>query len=116
MVLSIWPPNSLRMADSSFSPKVLLDAGAEAGIKRRGDHGRRHRLVHGRLHGPAAFAAIIHLAAELLQVLRFGQRDGGQVQQPGRHHAAAPPDLGDIGDIDVETFILRQVLVRRGPA
>ena len=31
------------------------------------------------------------------------KRDRGQVQQPGRHDAAAPPDLGDIGEIELDS-------------
>ena len=42
--------------------ETVVDAGAEAGIERRGDHRRRHRFVDRRIDGPAAFAGIIHLA------------------------------------------------------
>ena len=34
--------------------------------------------------------------------------DRGEIEQPGRDHAAAPPDLGDIGDVEVEAVVRRQ--------
>jgi hypothetical protein len=36
----------------------------------------------------------------------FCQRLGGEIEQPGRDDAAAPPDLGDLGKIEVELVVL----------
>ena len=57
--LSTWPPNSKRIADSSFSPKVCSMRGAEAGKERRGEHLGGHGFVDRGLDGPAAFAGIL---------------------------------------------------------
>ena len=35
---------------------------------------------------------------------------GGQVEQPRGDHAAAPPDLGDVGEVEVEALVLGQLL------
>ena len=35
------------------------------------------------------------------------QRDGGQVEQPRGHYAAAPPDLGDVGQVQVVLVVFR---------
>ena len=56
---STWPPNLLRIADSSLSAKLVLLARAEAGVERRRQHVGRHRLLDRRHDGPAAFAGIL---------------------------------------------------------
>ena len=40
------------------------------------------------------------------------QRAGAEIEQPGRDHAATPPDLGDVWQVDVEAFVFGQA--RRG--
>ena len=40
------------------------------------------------------------------------ERLGGQVEEPGADHAAAPPDLGDFGRVDLIAVVLG-VLERR---
>ena len=37
----------------------------------------------------------------------FEQRRGRQVEQPGRDDAAAPPDFGDVGQVEVVLVMLR---------
>ena len=46
------------------------------------------------------------MARELRQRRVLDQRARGQVDQPRRQHAAAPPDLGDLGDREVEAVLL----------
>ena len=87
---------------------VLL-ARAEAREERGGQHLGRHRLVDRRLDGPAAFAGILDEAGVTARsVAILGQRRGGEVEQPGGDHAAAPPDLGDVGEVEVEAMLGRQ--------
>src|SRR5581483_2805325 len=38
---------------------------------------------------------------------------GGKVQQPGGDHAAAPPDFGDVRQIELELIVLRVTQGRR---
>src|SRR5579862_5593431 len=83
--------------------------GLEPLVQRGGDDRGGHALVHRGQHGPPALAGVRHPAAEVVQVGRLRKRGGGQVDQPGRHDRAAPPDLGHVADID-------RVLVRPGVA
>ena len=73
----------------------------EARKQRRADHRRRHAFVDRRLQRPAALAGIRDAALEIRQLRVLPQRAGGEVEQPGADHAAAPPDLGDLRDVDI---------------
>ena len=77
-------------------------------------HRRRHALVDRGDGRPPALTRIRHAAAELLELGRLVERDGRQVEQPGRDDAAAPPDLGDRGDVDVVHVELR--IARAAPS
>ena len=83
-------------------------ARAEAREQRIGQHRHRDTLFDGGIDGPAAFATVGDGTAVVVQTLVTGQGLGGQVKQPGRHHAATTPHLGDIGQIEVEALIFRQ--------
>ena len=85
--------------------KGVVLARAEAGVERGRQHFRRHGLVDRGVHGPAAFAGILHEARVIIQRLVLGERGCREVEQPGRDHAAAPPHLGDIGDVHVEAML-----------
>ena len=50
---------------------------------------------------------------EVREVGRFLQRRGGQVEQPGADHAAPPPDLGDLRDVEVVLVVLGMLERRR---
>ena len=76
-------------------------AGAEARVERRTQHRRGHRLVDCGLDGPAALARVRHAACELRQLGVVEQRPRGQIEQLRADHAAAPPDLGHIAQMDV---------------
>ena len=71
-----------------------------------GEHVGRDRFLDRRLDGPAAFAGILHEAGELLQLRIFRQRSGAEIEQPGGDHAAAPPDFGDVGQVEREALVL----------
>src|ERR1700679_1073522 len=88
----------------------MLDARTEPGIERRGDHRRGDGFVDRRFDGPAALAAVGHIAFEVFQVRRFGQRDSSEIEHPGGNPPAPPPYFGDIGGIDGEAFVLWQFL------
>ena len=38
----------------------------------------------------------------------LGERQGAEIEKPGRNNAAAPPDFGDIGEIQGEALGIRQ--------
>ena len=53
------------------------------------------------MHRPAALAGVRDAAREVLELRDSGERRRGEVQQPRADDAAAPPDLGDLGDVEV---------------
>ena len=61
---SAWPPNSLRMADSTLSANSALPREREPLVQRGGEHVGGHALVDRRQHRPAALARVGHAAAE----------------------------------------------------
>ena len=92
--------------------EVVEPARGEALVQRGGEDRRRHALVDRRDRGPAALAGVGDAAGEVGEVGRFLHRRRGQVEQPGADHAAAPPDLGDLGQVEVVLVVLG-VLQRR---
>ena len=93
--------------------EVVEPARGEALVERRGQDRRRHALVDRRDRGPAALAGVRDPAGEVGEVGRFLHRRRGQVEQPGADHAAAAPDLGDLGQVEVVLVVLG-LLERRG--
>ena len=87
--------------------EVGLAARAEALVERRGEDRRRHGFVDGGLDRPAAFAGIGDAAGEFRQCGIACRARRGQVEQPGRDHAAAAPDLGDVAQVEVVLIVLR---------
>ena len=94
--------------------EVRLAARAEALVQGRGEDRRRHCLVDGGLDRPAPLARIGDAAGELRTASgSFDQRCRGQIEQPGGDHAAAPPDFGDVAQIEVVLVVLRIAQRRR---
>ena len=93
--------------------EIRLAARAEPLVERRGEHMGRHALVDGGLDRPAAFAGIGHPPAEFRQggILEQGRRL--EIEQPGRDHAAAAPELGDVRQIEIVLIVLG-IAQRRG--
>src|SRR5215218_2173510 len=93
--------------------EVAEPARVEALVQGGGEDRRRHSLVDRRDRRPAALAGVGDAATELLEAGGFLQRRRGQVEQPGADHAAAAPDLGDLGQVEVVLVVLRVVERRR---
>src|SRR6185437_5167617 len=72
-------------------------------------HLRRNGLLDRRFDGPAALAGILDEAGKILQLRILRKRRGAEIEQPGGDHAAAPPDLRDVRDVEHEALLLRQV-------
>ena len=104
---SAWPPNSLRIADRTRLAKSASPRESRPREQRRGQRGCRDALFDRGDRGPAPLAGIAHPPGEPLEVRRFVQRRGGQVEQPRRHDAPAPPHLGDLRNVDRESIPLR---------
>ena len=82
-------------------------AGAEALVECRGEDGHGNGFVDGGFDRPAAFAGIGDAAFEIGQGRVFHQRGGGEVEQPGGDDAAAPPDFGDVADVEIVLVVFR---------
>ena len=113
MAFSSWPPNCLRIAESTLSAK----SASPREVKRS-----YSAVVRTGAGTPSSIAAIEvqrpspeseTRPRELVEVRDCAQRRGGQVEQPGADHAAAPPHLGDLGEVDVVLVVLG-VSQRRG--
>src|SRR5207245_10030949 len=63
--------------------------------QRQRDDRDRYGALYRRLDRPATLTRIFDIALDALQAWIFGQSVRDQVQQPGAHHAAGPPRLGD---------------------
>ena len=96
-----------------FVLEVGLAAGAEALVEGRGENGHGNGFVDGGFDGPAAFAGIGDAAFEFGEGRVFHERGGGEVEQPGGDDAAAPPDFGDVADVEV-VLVVFGVAERRG--
>src|SRR5206468_6722869 len=62
---------------------------------------RGHCLVDSGFDRPSTFTRIRHAPLERGKCWVREQRGGGEVQQPGGDHAAAPPDFGNILKVEV---------------
>src|SRR5690242_10677140 len=90
--------------------KGMFLARAKACKQCRGEDLRRHRLVDGGIDGPAALARILDKPGIGRKRLIFGKRRSGEIKQPGRDHAAAPPYLRDVSNVEIEAMLRRQRL------
>src|SRR5690349_21250953 len=81
-VLEVPAEAEAHRREGLFAERVLA-AGAEAGEQRGGEHVRGHRLLDGRLDGPATLAGILDEAGEVFELLVGRERAGGEVEQPG---------------------------------
>src|SRR4051812_313819 len=82
---------------------VLL-ARAEAVEQRRRENVDGYGFLDGGLHRPSPFARIFHGARELRKLGALGEGARRQVEQPRRDDAATPPQLGDVGEVEIETM------------
>ena len=111
---SPWcPPNSKRSAESSLAANSPLPRELNRSKSGRAQHRHRHALVDGGRDGPAALARVGDAAREAVEIPALGERARGEIEQPRGDHAAAPPDLGDVAQIQVVAVVLR-VPERRG--
>src|SRR5579859_3627649 len=79
----------------------------ETRLQSRRQHGRWDALVDGSDRGPPTLAGIRDPAGETLERGRLEQRRCAEVQQPRCDDAPPPPQLGDVGDVEVVLVELR---------
>jgi hypothetical protein len=85
----------------NFGGEIAFAARCEALEERRGQDRRGGSRFDRRENGPAAFARIRDAAGETLKRRLFQKRDGGEIEQPGGDNAAAAPNFGDVGEIEI---------------
>src|SRR5262249_19980883 len=88
--------------------KRMLPARTKPRKKRRGENFGRYGFVDSRLHGPPAFAGILDETGIGIKTRIAREGGSSKIEEPGRDDAAAPPHFGDVGDVEVESFRLRQ--------
>ena len=103
------PCASRRGGDSRSRPRPATRTGRTARPRGRGS-GRLRRWPPGASSAPPRNR---HAAAECVEGRRDRQRVGGEVEQPRRHDAAAPPDLGHRRQVDL-VLVELGVAQRRG--
>src|SRR6266513_1389338 len=88
---------------------------SEADVERGGEHVHRDALFDRRHDRPAPLARVGDHARVVRErrVLDEGLR--GEVEEPGRDDGAAPPNLGDVGDVEVVAQVGVEVLRARVP-
>src|SRR5260370_38184988 len=83
----------------NFGSELPFGARSEALIESFAEHRRGRPGLDGGENGPAAFAGVGDAAGEALESGLLEKRDGGEMQEPGRHEAAAAPDYGTSGGL-----------------
>ena len=73
----------------------------ESRVQRRRQDRRRHSCLDRGDRRPATLARVRDAPRELLEARRLHERLRGEVEQPGADHAPSPPDLGDLGRVDL---------------
>src|SRR5207244_10569093 len=81
---------------------------SEARIERCRQHIGGHLFVDRGVNRPAAFARVGHSADKLRKLRISRKRERRQVEEPGTHHAATPPQLRDLREVEIVPLVLRQ--------
>ena len=112
--------SSLRHFDVSTEPEPhgrqklvtegMFDPAAIAREQGGAEDIGRDRFLHCGIDGPMPFATVGDLAREMVEHMVVGEADGAQIEQPGGDDRSAPPDLGDVGEVEGEPFILGQLV------
>src|SRR5438093_821744 len=80
-------------------------AGAEARVEGGREHVGRDALLDRRHDRPPALARVVDGARVIGERGVLDERLRGEVEQPGAHHRAAPPHLGDVGDVQLVALV-----------
>ena len=114
--ISTWPPNWNRIADSTFSAnewswRERNRVNSEAAITSAGTDSSIAAIT---VHRPSPESCTLPVNFVELGIL--DQRLRGEIDQPRRQHAAAPPHLGDVRDRNREPMLLGDRRVRARPS
>src|ERR1700756_4478229 len=89
-----------------FCGKVELTARRETLVERFAQDGSGCAGFDGGDDGPAPLAGVRDAAGETLEGWLLEQGDGGEIEEPGGDDAAAAPDFGDVGQIEIVLVVL----------
>src|SRR6266850_8111691 len=81
--------------------KVAFASRQESLVERFGEHGSGRARFDPGENGPAAFTRIGNAAGETLESRLLEQGNGSEIKQPGCDNAAAPPDFGYVGEVEI---------------
>src|SRR3989442_15021201 len=91
----------------NFGPKIVFAARSETLVERGGkDGGGRGGFNRGE-NGPAAFAGIGNAAGKAFERGLLKQRNGGEIQEPGRDGPAPTPPFREICENENEMGVFR---------
>src|SRR5712692_4539861 len=85
----------------NFGSELPFGARSEALVEGFAEHGGGRSGLDGGENGPAAFAGVGDAAGEALEGRLLEKRDGGEIEEPGSDDAAAAPDFGNVGEIEI---------------
>jgi hypothetical protein len=98
------------MADRTFSANVCCWRERKRTNSDGSQNVGRHGFLDRCFDCPAALARILDIAGEVLELAVLGERRGREIEQPRGHDAAAAPDFGDVGQVEVKALVGRQLL------
>src|SRR5262245_62050263 len=81
--------------------KVGFAARTETFVERSGQYRRGYGFVDGRLDRPASLAGVRYAAGEVIERRVLRKRRCREVEEPRRDDAAAPPQLGNVREIQI---------------
>src|SRR4051794_31022803 len=96
------PPELISQRRDHPHRECLVVARIEAGEERPRDHTDIDAAVDRFEHGPAAFARVVDVSAQVLEARVTTESELGQLEQPGANHAASVPELGDLLEVVLE--------------
>jgi len=90
--------------------EVVVFAGTDAADQGLGDDRRGDVEIDGFEDGPAAFAGVGYVGFETFEGGILFKGVGGEVEEPGTDDRANLPDPCDLGQVQVEDFLLSRMV------
>ena len=83
----------------------------ETAQERERDDGGGHVEVHGLEDRPAPLAGVGDPRSDPVELRVLLERARGEIEKPRANDAPVPPDLGDLGEVELEVLLLLQRLI-----
>src|SRR6185503_20151803 len=101
-----------QRGEQLFRERVVAPR-SEPRVQRRRQYVGRHFFLDGRMDSPPAFTGVGNIADKLRELRIGGERQRREVEQPRADDAAAPPEFGNRGEIQIVSMFFRQRAGRR---